>query len=251
MWMGKIGNKSASFINHKHFHPGNRENLEKVWLAEEKHKAELKRQKEMKERLAEEIRITELKRQLREQEEQRYKEYILQQKPTSKYQVTDEDSKLKSGATGLIITKKPLESRHKDHDHGIQKIAITSSYREDVFEHGHTTVFGSLYDRETGRWGYQCCGTFERGEKCLNKNPTKKNTSKNKKEEQYNNTDDTNDAKKNDDNASDVTIDKRQRNDDDDNTSGHIATTTNKQKRRGKLSMADALDKLKQMDALL
>lgn len=164
--MGKIGNKSASFINHKHFHPGNRENLEKVWLAEEKHKAELKRQKEMREKLAEEIRITELKRQLREQEDQKYKQYLLEQKPVSKYEVSQSSHLINNTASGLILTKAATETASKANASEKQKIVIRSRYREDVFEHGHSTVFGSYYDRASRKWGYKCCKTIDKGAKC-------------------------------------------------------------------------------------
>ncbi|GIX65434.1 step II splicing factor, putative [Babesia caballi] len=242
MWMGKIGNKSASFINHKHFHPGNRENLEKVWLAEEKHKAELKRQKEMREKLAEEIRITELKRQLREQEEQRYKQYLLEQKPPSKYQVSSSSSKLLEGASGLIITKTAPEEPPKPRDSAAHKLVVRSRYREDKFERGHSSVFGSFYDRDSGRWGYRCCKALERAAPCHvrlgSKGPQRGATSAH---------DSCAEETKADDSHSQNPADKRGRSND---ASEARAAKTGKPRRRGNLSLAAALDKLKQMDAL-
>ncbi|CDJ57793.1 hypothetical protein, conserved [Eimeria maxima] len=65
MWIGNIGKKSAAFINHKPFHPGNFQNQEKVWLAEQKLKEEQKKEKELEERRREEVKIEELRRALR------------------------------------------------------------------------------------------------------------------------------------------------------------------------------------------
>lgn len=222
MWMGKIGNKSASFINHKRFHPGNRENLEKVWLAEEKHKAELKRQKEMREKLAEEIRITELKRQLREQEEQKYKQYLLEQKPPSKYDVSQSSQLISNTASGLILTKKPKDSDLKNTDTPGQKVVIRTRYREDVLEHGHSSVFGSYYDKESSNWGYKCCKIMEHGAKCTTtgakKRPLESGSSQGKKD-----------------------IDEDQK---------HEAIRSTKHKKQGKLSFAETVNKLKKLDVL-
>lgn len=45
---------------------------------------------------------------------------------------------------------------------------ICSKYAEDEFNDSHTTIWGSAYDIETGRWGYKCCLSFEKklGQKC-------------------------------------------------------------------------------------
>ncbi|KAG6439886.1 N-terminal domain of Cprotein BF1 interacting co-repressor CIR family protein [Babesia bovis T2Bo] len=231
MWMGKIGNKSASFINHKHFHPGNRENLEKVWLAEEKHKAALKRQKEMKEKLAEEIRITELKRQLREQEEKQYQEYLLSQKPPSKYQVSD--SKITDDAVGLILTKKAPEGTHKPSNSAVHKVIIRSRYKEDIHEHGHSSIFGSYYNRDTNSWGYKCCKIDQRGTKCPNK-PTRGSRRNVTKSAEVSSQDEVHKE------PLDTVSHKRKVGD----------TSNNKLKHRATSTLADALNKLKQMDAL-
>jgi len=63
--MGKIGAKSAAFINHKPFHPGNLQNLEAVWIAEQKAKDLEKRQAAMQDRRKQEVQIEELRRALR------------------------------------------------------------------------------------------------------------------------------------------------------------------------------------------
>ncbi|KAH0485912.1 MAG: hypothetical protein KVP17_002357 [Porospora cf. gigantea B] len=62
MFMGKVGQKAAAFINHKPFHPGNFANVEKVWLAEEKHKEDLQKQQELEQARNNERRIEELRK---------------------------------------------------------------------------------------------------------------------------------------------------------------------------------------------
>eukprot|EP01069_Polyplicarium_translucidae_P012359 Polyplicarium_translucidae@DN5121_c0_g1_i1.p1 len=68
MLMGKIGAKSAAFINHKPFHPGRLQNIEKVWIAQEKDKKERAEQEELLERRKQEVRIEELRKALRQSE---------------------------------------------------------------------------------------------------------------------------------------------------------------------------------------
>lgn len=41
-----------------------------------------------------------------------------------------------------------------------------SRYDEDVFIYGHTTVWGSFYDKEKDKWGYACCRRMERDVGC-------------------------------------------------------------------------------------
>lgn len=69
MFLGKVGQKSIAFINHKPFHPGNLQNLEKVWRAEEEEAANRKAQKEALERRRNEVQIEELRDALRAKEQ--------------------------------------------------------------------------------------------------------------------------------------------------------------------------------------
>eukprot|EP01071_Lankesteria_metandrocarpae_P010162 Lankesteria_metandrocarpae@DN52_c0_g1_i1.p1 len=69
MFIGKIGTKSAAFINHKPFHPGSLRNLEKVWEAEQKHEKEVKEQESMLERRRQEVLNEELRSALRKKEQ--------------------------------------------------------------------------------------------------------------------------------------------------------------------------------------
>lgn len=66
MYMGKIGQKSAAFINHKPFHPGSYRNLEKVWIAEQAHAANLKKEQELLDKRQQESKVEELRRALHE-----------------------------------------------------------------------------------------------------------------------------------------------------------------------------------------
>lgn len=140
--------------------------MEKVWLAEEKQKAELKRQKELKEKREEELKTLEIKRQIREQEELKRMEMILEEKK-KRYKV---DHRLvEDGQSGLILTQ-PSDSAAgsltKSPSKDDRKLVIRSQYREDVFRNGHTSVFGSYYDRETKLWGYKCCKLTSKDARC-------------------------------------------------------------------------------------
>lgn len=42
-------------------------------------------------------------------------------------------------------------------------------YKENVFEHGHRSVWGSWYDSEKKMWGYACCRTVKKGAECPKK----------------------------------------------------------------------------------
>uniref|UniRef100_A0A3B0MZC7 Pre-mRNA-splicing factor SLU7 n=1 Tax=Theileria annulata TaxID=5874 RepID=A0A3B0MZC7_THEAN len=173
MWMGKIGNKSAAFIRHKHFHPGTYQNMEKVWLAEEKQKAEERRQKEMKEKREEELKTLEIKRQIREQEELKRMEMILEEK-RNKYKV--DRNFVSENQSGLILTGHTTSSgsptaKNTSTNKEEKKLVIRSQYTEDVFKNGHTTVFGSYYDRDNKSWGYKCCKLTDKEVRCPEAKP--------------------------------------------------------------------------------
>ncbi|KAK2197656.1 bifunctional Pre-mRNA-splicing factor SLU7/CBF1-interacting co-repressor CIR [Babesia duncani] len=168
MWMGKIGNKSAAFINHKHFHPGSIKNMERVWLAEEKHKAELKRQKEMREKREEEVKIAEIRKQIREQEELKRNEFMREARSNASHTHDISESRLANVEGGIVITKSSDSSKSQTNGTTtvMEKPVIRSMYPEDVYEKGHTSIFGSYYDMETGKWGYKCCMQLKRQTYC-------------------------------------------------------------------------------------
>eukprot|EP01068_Selenidium_serpulae_P017586 Selendium_serpulae@DN6387_c0_g2_i1.p2 len=172
MFMGRIGAKSAAFINHKPFHPGNLQNLEKVWTAEENHKRELKKQAEFLERRNQEQQIEELRRALRKEEGAfgaNVGEAGLGSKGGSHGATAASARKLqrrKATITRSADTKsKPPSSEDIS---GI----VSSLYCEGNLEAGHTSVWGSFYDRDSQSWGYACCKQLKKGKECQRKQAT-------------------------------------------------------------------------------
>ncbi|EPR62477.1 putative step ii splicing factor [Toxoplasma gondii GT1] len=160
MWMGKIGQKSAAFINHKPFHPGNWQNQEKIWLAEQKHKEELRKQAELAERRAEEVKIQELRRAL-------YNQGTAASTAQVSPKIQDDGATRKAAA----IEAKKREAaraaavRAAELRKGMVKSVL---YEEDVYVGSHTHVWGSFFDKATNRWGFKCCGICDKKVlKCL------------------------------------------------------------------------------------
>ena len=84
-------------------------------------------------------------------------------------------------------TRSPRERQEKPPR---ERVLVPSIYREDHYEHGHSSVFGSLFigDNQTreealanaaagvgekrpvlekgGAWAYRCCGVTKKGERC-------------------------------------------------------------------------------------
>jgi len=50
---------------------------------------------------------------------------------------------------------------------GFEKAAPRSKYVEDQHPHGHTSVWGSYYDREVHKWGYSCCWQTSKNAFCV------------------------------------------------------------------------------------
>ncbi|PFH37739.1 putative step ii splicing factor [Besnoitia besnoiti] len=150
MWMGKIGQKSAAFINHKPFHPGNWQNQEKIWLAEQKHKEELRKQAELAERRAEEVKIQELRRAL-------YSQGTAAANKTQASPKVEGDDAARKAA--LIEARKREAARAAAiRAAELRKGSVKSVlYDEDVYLGSHTQVWGSFFDKETQKWGFRCC----------------------------------------------------------------------------------------------
>lgn len=187
MLLGKVGNKSIAFINHKPFHPGNLQNLERVWLAEQRAAENEKKQKEMLERRKHEVQIEELRKALRNKERQQVEEC---EKMCVKYhsgsstltaglrrQTTLDSS---DGSGGLYYPQgvKKSSRRYPDEEgQGRRKrsrrvddqtpFKVMSKYKEDIVRYGHTQVWGSFYDVSEGVWGYGCCSSTDKMSTCL------------------------------------------------------------------------------------
>ncbi|KAF4748530.1 hypothetical protein FOZ62_015410, partial [Perkinsus olseni] len=55
-----------------------------------------------------------------------------------------------------------------DNDERESRLVLNSRYEEDNYTQGHTSVWGSYFDKDTHRWGYACCKTFDRDGWCPN-----------------------------------------------------------------------------------
>ncbi|CBZ52674.1 Arabidopsis thaliana At4g37120/C7A10_240,related [Neospora caninum Liverpool] len=154
MWMGKIGQKSAAFINHKPFHPGSWQNQEKIWLAEQKHKEELRKQAELAERRAEEVKIQELRRAL-------YNQGTSASTPQVSPKVQEDEAARKAAAIEARKREaaRAAAIRAAELRKGLVKSVL---YEEDVYLGSHSHVWGSLFDKETNRWGFKCCGVCDK-----------------------------------------------------------------------------------------
>lgn len=201
--MGKIGKKSSAFINHKPFHPGNWQNQEKVgcifqlealflatfllnfgvfptarifyavlfvqvWLAEQKHKEEQRKQQELAERRAEEFKIEELRRALRGESDAAAA--ILKQKQQQEEEENAADALRRKAREAEVQQKRLLQQQAALLRR--QLPAKSSLYAEDVFTNGHTSVFGSFFCKESKRWGYRCCASLERSAVCSAAHPS-------------------------------------------------------------------------------
>lgn len=158
MWIGNIGKKSAAFINHKPFHPGNYQNQEKVWLAEQKQKEEQKKEKELEERRREEVKIEELRRALRGEAQAALQ---LQKKEEAISPAEELRRKAKEAARQQALQRKQQEAQQR-----LRQPAKSTLYQEDVLVLGHTSVFGSLYCKQEKKWGYRCCGCLDKSVAC-------------------------------------------------------------------------------------
>jgi len=49
-----------------------------------------------------------------------------------------------------------------------RRLDLSTLWTEDVYEHGHHSVWGSLYDAESQQWGYGCCRSTDRSSPCSN-----------------------------------------------------------------------------------
>eukprot|EP00916_Digyalum_oweni_P011085 GHVL01018422.1.p1 GENE.GHVL01018422.1~~GHVL01018422.1.p1 ORF type:complete len:211 (-),score=32.54 GHVL01018422.1:1040-1672(-) len=154
----RVGSKSMSFIMHKPFHPGNFQNLEKVWAAEEEHKKDLQMQEELLERRRQELQVEELRRAMRLQTD-------------ALAGITENslnDASACSLPAGLVNkrqkkTKSSLQKAQERLD--AEQIVVRPKHRENNLFGDHTEVFGSWYDIKEKKWGYRCCMCTNRNKK--------------------------------------------------------------------------------------
>lgn len=156
----RISNKASVFLNHKHFHPGNSKNREKVWLAEEKLREEEKKQEELLKKRKKEWEIEELRRDLKQS-----------------------NKKIKNELKSQSEVEDAVDSNKQLHDMLIGKtkanknIMKSELYEEDVFIGNHSSVWGSYYDPDTKKWGFKCCKNTKRNSICSAYNKSKSHIS--------------------------------------------------------------------------
>ncbi|KAF7457156.1 putative step ii splicing factor [Cryptosporidium felis] len=146
----KISNKASVFLNHKHFHPGNSKNREKVWLAEEKLKEEERRQEELLKRRKKEWEIEELRRDLRQSQKR------------SKGTVDAEARAAESFQEPNKLFQDIFSGESKNPRPPVR----SELYEEDYYIGNHSTIWGSFYDPESKRWGFRCCRSTEFNSLC-------------------------------------------------------------------------------------
>lgn len=157
----RISNKASVFLNHKHFHPGNSKNREKVWLAEEKLREEERKQEELLKKRKKEWEIEELRRDLRHSKK-----------------------KTRSQLETRLETEEAGDRREQLHDVFVDKTRdckdwIKSGlYEEDVLIGNHSSVWGSFYDVDTKRWGFRCCKATSKSPLCSASSRSKSRISK-------------------------------------------------------------------------
>lgn len=65
------------------------------------------------------------------------------------------------------LPKESEDYKEYTRDGEIYKLpAETPRFLEDVYVNGHTSVWGSWFDRDTGLWGYKCCRSVKRLDYC-------------------------------------------------------------------------------------
>ena len=58
---------------------------------------------------------------------------------------------------------------------GAPKAVVRSKYQEDIMNNNHQSVWGSFYDKRTGKWGYACCHSIIKMSYCTGEEGRKAN----------------------------------------------------------------------------
>ncbi len=153
---GRVGHKAGGFISKKFFHPSNMKNQEKLWQAIEAKKTQEKRQEELLKKREDEKRAEGIQNQLSGDLTSYVPSTVFQPSSSSNDLPKDKRTRLEQEAESQ--TKKRLAMvRNKSSVNSPVKIALKSRYEEDIFENGHSTVWGSFFDVSNLSWGYKCC----------------------------------------------------------------------------------------------
>ncbi|KAK6588341.1 hypothetical protein RS030_6862 [Cryptosporidium xiaoi] len=203
MYIRKISNKASIFLNHKHFHPGNSKNREKLWLAEEKKKEEERKQEELLKKRKKELEIEELKREFKKSNRD-----LRGLDSNRTYPISEAENVTNGGVLdnekikNILMNKKGLSSLSSSSSLSESSTSILNKplsksklYAEDVFLNNHQSVWGSYFDLVTHKWGYRCCRNTNRDSVCNSRFNSDKNTNLNVLEKHSDNCLHKNDAK--------------------------------------------------------
>ncbi|KAK8816236.1 hypothetical protein WA556_001181, partial [Blastocystis sp. ATCC 50177/Nand II] len=108
---------------------------------------------------------------LRKQVEERKRqlEEMRRKKLEQRYGVTLE--KEQKAESGVMESERYVEyDRQGNVVRGLPEAIPKSKYEEDVYPGNHTSVWGSWYNREEGKWGYACCHLCVKNAYCLASN---------------------------------------------------------------------------------
>jgi hypothetical protein len=198
----RVGGKAGGFINKKFFHPSTLRNQEKLWLAMTADERERKKQGELEKRRDEERQVEELRKQMYLSGQGKASDFASSassqedlSKRLSAPEKTEQKAALEEQKRRRELLKKERSAREAINDEGDhseddgQEAAFPSAspdrtlarsrYEEDVYVHGHRSVWGSWYSREEKQWGFACCKTQDVSADCpLEPEPTEETPSK-------------------------------------------------------------------------
>lgn len=105
-----------------------------------------------------------------------YREFLSKKKKLIKKKEEDilktykcENVASKDATPGEELTQSEVYTEYKPVDQvdpKVKRIKIMSRYEEDIHLFDHSSVFGSYYDRDKKKWGYRCCRSTNKFEKC-------------------------------------------------------------------------------------
>ncbi|ANQ08992.1 Step II splicing factor [Plasmodium coatneyi] len=106
-----------------------------------------------------------------------YREFLAKKKKLIKKKEEDilktykcENVASNDAALGEELTQSEVYTEYKPVDQidpKVKRIKVMSRYEEDIHLFDHSSVFGSYYDREKKKWGYRCCRSTNKFEKCF------------------------------------------------------------------------------------
>ncbi|KAH8739792.1 hypothetical protein FG386_003707 [Cryptosporidium ryanae] len=170
--MRKISNKASIFLNHKHFHPGNSKNREKLWLAEEKKKEEERKQEELLKKRKKELEIEELKKDFKTSKKDSSEFGSTHTYPRSEIRTRANLAALGNEQIRNILMGRgglsPFSSSSSSSPF-LESLSESNSRVKSASLSSHYSVWGSHFDLKTKKWGYRCCKSTDKNSICTAK----------------------------------------------------------------------------------